>query len=107
MAQFQQTLQKTRSEAASRFARSNYSLFDEARAIMNRRARSVRIHLAYPTEQMTRSRAIRTRNLIPALERDIARTHCTSNLLAHLLNVHERSVDHERGYPAATKSGTA
>ena len=46
MAQFQQTLQKTRSEAASRFARSNYSLFDEARAIMNRRARSVRIHLA-------------------------------------------------------------
>ena len=74
MAQFQQTLQKTRSEAASRFARSNYSLFDEARAIMNRRARSVRIHLAYPTEQMTRSRAIRTRNLIPALERDIART---------------------------------
>lgn len=56
---------------------------------------------------MTRSRAIRTRNLIPALERDIARTHCTSNLLAHLLNVHERSVDHEHGTPAATKSGTA
>lgn len=72
---------------------------------MNRRARSARIRLAYPTEQMPRRRTIRARNLIPALERNIARTHRASNLLAYLINVHERSINHERRHTRPNQIG--